>query len=1107
MYLVPPATTLGILPQVEPTRAGYIFTGWTATSGEDNGNGKDFLADTTVSAHINIYAKWLELPAGSFIVHFDKNNTDKESQEAHTQNKAVFPGKTTIDELPINPMRIGYDFNAWDTKADGSGAIFNETTSVSANITVYAKWDPYRCIVTFYKTHDDEEKYDEKTIVYPETTLSELPPPPVREHHIFKGWQDEDKNEFTEDTTLFVKNESGGITRNEAIALYAQWEEKPYTISGKVTVEGTDKPLEGARVEFIRDSNEPPGEANTGSDGIYTLKVPAGTFSITVSLIGYTSITDSYTVSGDATRNYSLAPMSYTIVYDKNASDATGTTKPSTHIYDNEGPLTPNGFTRPGYTFAGWSKNETGAVEFSNNQEVKHEPKVDGETITLYACWTFSQYFVYFDANSAGGSPPAMQKVNLGASVNALPERGNLVRGSYTFGGWNTQSDGEGKNYEAGSSYAPSGNDRDITLYAKWHSIVTFNTNDATGTAHPPQTVNAGNSITIPDGSGFSKTGFAFDGWSTNRTGTGTNYAASSTYTPTASITLYAKWNPIPQYTITFNKNGATNGTEPAKQTVFAGTSITLPGAGNLSKTGHTFGGWNTSANGSGTNYAVGSSYAVSANITLYAKWDATYAINYNANGATSGTAPSTQSVNSGSSVTIPGVGNLLKTGHNFGGWNTNASGTGTNYSAGATYTPTSSITLYAKWEPILKTVTFNSNGGSSVSPQTVIMGTTATRPTNPTKADNTFDNWYSNSGLTTVYNFSAPVNDNITLYAKWNAVPKYTITFNSNGGSSVAAQTVNSGTTATRPTNPTRTGYTFDNWYSNSGLTTVYNFSAPVTGNITLYAKWTAITYTITYLDLGGGTFSGTHGNNYPRTHTYGTATTLVSPTKTGYTFGGWFANSSGTGTALTSLSATGYTANITLYAKWTVNTYTITYRDTGGGTFSGIHGPNYPTTHTFGTTTTLVSPTKANYKFEGWYTNSNGTGAALASLSATGYTGPIILHAKWAATAAFGKITLEGGGSVANVLVQLYKVEANVPIPVGPSVTPGVNDMYTAPGITSDSSYFISASCEGYMTMVVPVDPYTVFPLNIELKKANARSISQGIEQMIMEVIKRGE
>jgi uncharacterized repeat protein (TIGR02543 family) len=156
--------------------------------------------------------------------------------------------------------------------------------------------------------------------------------------------------------------------------------------------------------------------------------------------------------------------------------------------------------------------------------------------------------------------------------------------------------------------------------------------------------------------------------------------------------------------------------------------------------------------------------------------------------------------------------------------------------------------------------------------------------------------------------------------------------------------------------------------------------------------------TYTITYRDVGGGTFSGTHGSGYPTTHTYGTDTTLVSPTKTGYVFDGWFVNSDGTGYAGNSLSATGYTAHITLYAKWTVPyTITITYMDVGGGIFSGTHGSGYPTTHTYGTATTLGSPTKTGYIFHGWFINSDGKGFALSSLSERGYTANVILYAKW--------------------------------------------------------------------------------------------------------------
>jgi len=165
---------------------------------------------------------------------------------------------------------------------------------------------------------------------------------------------------------------------------------------------------------------------------------------------------------------------------------------------------------------------------------------------------------------------------------------------------------------------------------------VAFNVNGGSGTAPTAQTVNAGTVITIPDGSGLSKSGSNFGGWNTDTSGTGINYSAGASYTVTGNITLYAKWNavgaigttPTPSYpsypsysyTVTFNVNGG-DGTAPAAKTVSAGSSITLPDGGGLSKTGYTFGGWNTKDDGSGTNYNANSSYTPTGNITLYAKW------------------------------------------------------------------------------------------------------------------------------------------------------------------------------------------------------------------------------------------------------------------------------------------------------------------------------------------------------------------------------------------------------------------------------------------------------------------------------------------------------
>lgn len=275
-----------------------------------------------------------------------------------------------------------------------------------------------------------------------------------------------------------------------------------------------------------------------------------------------------------------------------------------------------------------------------------------------------------------------------------------------------------------------------------------------------------------------------------------------------------------------------------------------------------------------------------------------------------------------------------------------------------------------------------------------------------------TFTSSESDCGITTkyTYNYTFSITGSSVTVGFPN---EYTITFNSNGhGTAPSTQTVCQGTTATQPSNPSVTGWTFGGWYENQQCTgTQFSFSTAINSNKTLYAKWTVQTYNINYYDQGGSAFSGTHASGYPTTHTYGTATTLKTASKTGYTFGGWFTSSSCTGTAVTTLGANSYTSNISLYAKWTAKTYTITYYDQGGLTFSGTHATGYPTSHTYGTSTTLKTASKTGYTFGGWFTTSACSGSAITSLGATSYTSNISLYAKW--TAKSFTVTLQYGSS----------------------------------------------------------------------------------------------
>jgi uncharacterized repeat protein (TIGR02543 family) len=162
------------------------------------------------------------------------------------------------------------------------------------------------------------------------------------------------------------------------------------------------------------------------------------------------------------------------------------------------------------------------------------------------------------------------------------------------------------------------------------------------------------------------------------------------------------------QYTVTYNANGVTSGSAPAAQTKEHDVALTLALSGRgigeatfLKKTGYIFAGWNTAANGGGTDYAEWSSYTNDASMTLYAKWTpvpASYAVTFNRNGATSGWGPAAQTKTQDVALKLPSNITLARTGCRFAGWNAAADGSGENYAAGGTYTDNAAVTLYAKW-------------------------------------------------------------------------------------------------------------------------------------------------------------------------------------------------------------------------------------------------------------------------------------------------------------------------------------------------------------------------------------------------------------------------
>lgn len=381
-------------------------------------------------------------------------------------------------------------------------------------------------------------------------------------------------------------------------------------------------------------------------------------------------------------------------------------------------------------------------------------------------------------------------------------------------------------------------------------------------------------------------TKYTFEKWHLNST-TGTGYNAGASYAATANCTFYAGWtsststarttnpsiklaNAISRsngsttgYTVTYNANGGSS--TPSSQT--STRTIT-----------YSFNGWNTNNSGTGTNYSAATNYTFSANATLYANWGSSYTnnsitlpaaisrnndtlnshvVSYNANGGSS--TPSSQT----STITRKWT---------FGGWNTNNSGTGTNYNASSSYTPSANTTLYAKW--------------SSSDTQNSI-----TLPSAISRANG--------------------------------AAAGYNVTYNANGGSNAPSSTTSGNRTIT---------YTFSKWAAGSASGTTYSAGASYTPSAatTMYATWT----------------SSTSANSS------WTCSSQV-PTRTGYTFLGWSTNSSATTATYTAGSTYTITGALTLYAVWKVNYY---YLDLAGY----LDGKNSDTIYDFGTCDVYINGSK---------------------------------------------------------------------------------------------------------------------------------------------------
>ncbi len=382
----------------------------------------------------------------------------------------------------------------------------------------------------------------------------------------------------------------------------------------------------------------------------------------------------------------------------------------------------------------------------------------------------------------------------------------------------------------------------------------------------------------------------------------------------------------------------------------------------NPTKSGYKFVGWYDNENFTGESITEISAGTMG-DVTLYAKWNALdYRISYELNGGTNAENPDGYDVSDlPVSLHAPS-----RTGYIFKGWYM-----GENRVLAIPVGTTGNVVVSAKWEPITYTIDFDTNGGlPTLSSIDYTIESDSFTLQEITKAGYTFDGWYN--GETKVTEITTGTYGNMTLVAKWTA-DLYTISYDLadgvNSPENPTSYTIESGLITLK--DPTRVGYTFAGWFNGEQLVTTIDSNT--LENISLTAKWTVNSYKLTF---------DVDGNLTEKTFKYGESITAIeNPTKVGHTFVGWSEE----------LPETMPANDITVEAKWAINSYDITY-DLAGG----VNNSENPTTYTIESgLITLKNPTREGYTFLGWY-----NGEQLVTIIDSNTLENITLTAKWKIT-----------------------------------------------------------------------------------------------------------
>ena len=849
------------------TRPGYTFKYWYET---DENTAFDFAASSMPDRDVTLNAKW---EANGHTITFNSNGGSDVAQISATFGSKV--------EAPAVPARDGYTFAYWYETDENAEFVFPYTMQ-DRDVVLTAKWN----VIPVTIDYKFEGNYPATVIEPADVTAKigdsvELPAYDVY-GYTFNGWTVEGA----------VDNGDGTYTvgTETTITVTGNWEINQYTVTFD-SKGGTE--IAPVTQNYNTVVNEPfPAPEKTG----YTFDkwVIAGT-------------EEAYDFSSLLVKDIALEatwiPNLYTITFNSNG----GTAVEKIEAYYGEDisaklPLDEN-MKKEGYTFAGWLK---GGADYTL------PATMPAESFRLDANWIaagdtkYTVKFFLMDTTGAYVEATNEQITGSGTTNGTATYDAPATRTGFTLN--------EGMSKLSDIINANGTTELYVYYDRNQHSVTFSNTYDAAYVGDTAGTYYYDMMVAVPSNEPV-REGYTFAGWYTDIDDETTKLVAGETKVPDSAVTYVAKWA-VNEYTVTYFADGV-----QVAQDKFDYSEAIIKTDVVPTKTGYTFAYWyETDAD---VEFVFGEAMPAN-NITLNAAWTANdITITYVFDGDIPAEAELPAEI---TNAHINDVINLAAPaavyGFTFNGWTVE----GADQNAEGNYVvDTRAVTVTGNWTRNSYTITFDSKGGSDVADITEEYMTVVAKPADPTKEGHTFSKWVV-AGTATEYDFAAPLTADVALEAVWET-NTYTITYvTGEGATEIPAKGYLFGATTAAPSDPAKTGYTFNYWYeTDENVAFVFGEAMPAR-DITLNAAWTANNVSITYTFTGNVPATAVKPADKADAH-IGDVIDVTEPAAVaGYTFNGWTvkgADKNVNGEYVVDTRA------VTVEGNWSINSYVIKFVD----------------------------------------------------------------------------------------------------------------------------------------------------------------------------------